>query len=194
MPSLSARLSRESCIRPSKSSRSRESWTSRPVVSMGTGGWADRGLWEACCFASARFKAVPPSSSGEKPRHGSAKTAVLGDRSTGILSPGAFDRPRSSMGDRERAHPGAGAPFAGGGRPEIASLTHEQPSHEAAGGRSCATGERGQNRRQCQTRFERRCRYWYADRAGACAVGSAFELCAWSHRRRNRGTQCNQGN
>jgi hypothetical protein len=35
---------------------------------MGTGGWADRGLWEACCFAEARFKAVPPSSSREKPR------------------------------------------------------------------------------------------------------------------------------
>src|SRR6516225_5223972 len=68
MPSLSAKLSRESCIRPSNSSRSRESWITRPEAPMGTGGWADRGLWEACGFAEARFKAVPPSSSREKPR------------------------------------------------------------------------------------------------------------------------------
>src|SRR6516165_7459721 len=68
MPSLSAKLSRESCMRPSNSSRSRESWITRPEAPMGTGGWADRGLWEACGFAEARFKAVPPSSSREKPR------------------------------------------------------------------------------------------------------------------------------
>src|SRR5262249_31943658 len=68
MPSLSAKLSRESCMRPSNSSRSRESWITRPEAPMGTGGWADRGLWEACGLAEARFKAVPPSSSREKPR------------------------------------------------------------------------------------------------------------------------------
>jgi hypothetical protein len=55
-------------MRQSNSSRSRESWISRPVVSMGTGVCADRGLWQVCCFASARFKAVRPSSSREKPR------------------------------------------------------------------------------------------------------------------------------
>jgi hypothetical protein len=38
----------------------------RPLATMGTESWACSGLWESCRFASARFKAVPPSSSREK--------------------------------------------------------------------------------------------------------------------------------
>ena len=37
-------------------------------ASLGTAGCVGSGLWEPCRFASARFKAVPPSSSWEKPR------------------------------------------------------------------------------------------------------------------------------
>ena len=45
MPSLIAKLSRESCIRPSNSSRSRGSWISQPEPRRTGRGWAGSGLW-----------------------------------------------------------------------------------------------------------------------------------------------------
>jgi hypothetical protein len=51
MPSLSAKLSKESCIRSNNASRSRESWIRRPGAPSGTAGWVGSGLWESCRFA-----------------------------------------------------------------------------------------------------------------------------------------------
>ena len=74
IPSLSAKLSKESCIRSSNASRSRESWITRSGAPMGTAGWVGSGLWESCRFASARFKAVPPSSQGKSHVQSSDRT------------------------------------------------------------------------------------------------------------------------
>jgi hypothetical protein len=38
---------------PSNSSRSRDSWISRPEAAMGTAGWSGSGLWESCRFVGS---------------------------------------------------------------------------------------------------------------------------------------------